>query len=140
MSDIAHISGLVATGEQNNAFLWSDVVTTTTHKSLAGPRSGMIFSRKKSRADGSMFALLSTELQSRFAVLRTVSSEGCERQLCGNKLQVLAHDTRCFIFRDYSCSMLGVEGGVTEAAPYVAALLQLPVSDHTSAYRSNWFP
>jgi glycine hydroxymethyltransferase len=53
MSDIAHISGLVATGEQNNAFLWSDVVTTTTHKSLAGPRSGMIFSRKKSRADGS---------------------------------------------------------------------------------------
>jgi len=53
MSDIAHISGLVATGEQNNAFAYSDVVTTTTHKSLRGPRSGMIFSRKTSRADGS---------------------------------------------------------------------------------------
>ena len=44
--DMAHISGLVAVGEANNPFLYADVVTTTTHKSLRGPRSGMIFSRK----------------------------------------------------------------------------------------------
>ena len=46
MVDMAHISGLVAVGAANNPFLYADVVTTTTHKSLRGPRSGMIFSRK----------------------------------------------------------------------------------------------
>ena len=38
MTDMAHISGLVAAGECNNPFLYSDVVTSTTHKSLRGPR------------------------------------------------------------------------------------------------------
>ena len=46
MADIAHISGLVATGEQKSPFDTCDVVTTTTHKSLRGPRAGMIFFRK----------------------------------------------------------------------------------------------
>merc|ERR1712176_1041775 len=43
MADIAHISGLVATGCHPSPFEHCDVVTTTTHKSLRGPRSGMIF-------------------------------------------------------------------------------------------------
>merc|ERR1719229_1134668 len=43
MADIAHISGLVATGCHPAPFEHCDVVTTTTHKSLRGPRSGMIF-------------------------------------------------------------------------------------------------
>jgi len=43
MADIAHISGLVATGNHPAPFQYCDVVTTTTHKSLRGPRSGMIF-------------------------------------------------------------------------------------------------
>merc|ERR1719492_440193 len=43
MADIAHISGLVATGQHPAPFQHCDVVTTTTHKSLRGPRSGMIF-------------------------------------------------------------------------------------------------
>merc|ERR1712146_156649 len=43
MADIAHISGLVATGQHLSPFDYVDVVTTTTHKSLRGPRSGMIF-------------------------------------------------------------------------------------------------
>merc|ERR1719387_3278612 len=46
MADIAHISGLVASGEQASPFEFCDVVTTTTHKSLRGPRAGMIFFRK----------------------------------------------------------------------------------------------
>merc|ERR1712226_1796093 len=43
MADIAHISGLVATKQHPSPFEYSDVVTTTTHKSLRGPRAGMIF-------------------------------------------------------------------------------------------------
>jgi glycine hydroxymethyltransferase len=46
MADIAHTSGLVATEEANNPFLYCDVVTSTTHKSLRGPRSGIIFFNK----------------------------------------------------------------------------------------------
>ena len=46
MSDIAHISGLVATGEAASPFGYCDIVTTTTHKSLRGPRAGMIFFRR----------------------------------------------------------------------------------------------
>ena len=58
--DMAHISGLVAVGEANNPFLYADVVTTTTHKSLRGPRSGMIFSRKNlsNRIDFAVFPSL----------------------------------------------------------------------------------
>ncbi len=46
MADIAHISGLVATKQANNPFEYCDIVTTTTHKSLRGPRAGMIFSKR----------------------------------------------------------------------------------------------
>merc|ERR1719194_280487 len=45
MADIAHISGLVATEQHPSPFQHCDVVTTTTHKSLRGPRAGMIFFR-----------------------------------------------------------------------------------------------
>lgn len=46
LSDMAHISGLVAAAEQNSPFEFCDVVTTTTHKTLRGPRAGLIFFRK----------------------------------------------------------------------------------------------
>ena len=47
MADIAHISGLVATQQMNNPFEFADIVTSTTHKSLRGPRSGIIFCKKE---------------------------------------------------------------------------------------------
>lgn len=46
MCDMAHISGLVCAGEANSPFEHCDIVTTTTHKSLRGPRSGMIFCKE----------------------------------------------------------------------------------------------
>ncbi len=46
LSDMAHISGLVSAGVIPSPFDFSDVVTTTTHKTLRGPRGGMIFYRK----------------------------------------------------------------------------------------------
>jgi glycine hydroxymethyltransferase len=46
MSDMAHIAGLVSADVIPSCFPYSDVVTTTTHKSLRGPRGAMIFYRK----------------------------------------------------------------------------------------------
>mmetsp|Transcript_23343 Transcript_23343/g.52647 ORF Transcript_23343/g.52647 Transcript_23343/m.52647 type:complete len:534 (+) Transcript_23343:135-1736(+) len=45
LTDMAHVSGLVAAREQASPFEHSDVVTSTTHKSLRGPRAGIIFYR-----------------------------------------------------------------------------------------------
>ncbi|KAH9600411.1 Serine hydroxymethyltransferase-like domain [Trypanosoma melophagium] len=47
MMDMAHISGLVATQEHNDPFMYADIVTSTTHKTLRGPRSGLIFFKKQ---------------------------------------------------------------------------------------------
>jgi glycine hydroxymethyltransferase len=56
MADIAHISGFVSAGLMNDPFEYCDVVTTTTHKTLRGPRAGMIFC-KKEYADQVNFAV-----------------------------------------------------------------------------------
>lgn len=45
MVDMSHVAGLVAGGVYTSPFLYADIVTTTVHKTLRGPRSAMIFSR-----------------------------------------------------------------------------------------------
>ena len=47
MVDMAHFAGLVAAGEHPNPVPHADVVTTTIHKTLCGPRSGMILCREE---------------------------------------------------------------------------------------------
>lgn len=47
MVDMAHIAGLVASGDHPNPVEWADIVTTTTHKTLRGPRGGMILCREE---------------------------------------------------------------------------------------------
>ncbi|GAA5895517.1 hypothetical protein JCM6882_006275 [Rhodosporidiobolus microsporus] len=51
LMDMAHISGLVAAQVQNDPFEHCDIVCTTTHKTLRGPRAGLIFFRKDKEAD-----------------------------------------------------------------------------------------
>lgn len=57
MADIAHIAGLIAGGQMNNPVPIFDVVTTTTHKTLRGPRGGMIMCKEKfaKKIDKSVF-------------------------------------------------------------------------------------
>jgi glycine hydroxymethyltransferase len=45
--DMAHFSGLVAAGLHPNPCQWADIVTSTTHKTLRGPRSGIILSKQQ---------------------------------------------------------------------------------------------
>lgn len=49
MCDMAHYAGLVAAQLVDDPFKYCDIVTTTTHKTLRGPRSGMIFAKKDAR-------------------------------------------------------------------------------------------
>lgn len=60
MVDMAHISGLVAAGVAASPFEHAHIVTTTTHKSLRGPRAGMIFGREEfmDRIDTAVFPSL----------------------------------------------------------------------------------
>src|SRR5271166_4727608 len=55
--DMAHFSGLVAAGLHPNPCQWADIVTSTTHKTLRGPRSGIVLAREKYGAaiDKSLF-------------------------------------------------------------------------------------
>lgn len=57
MVDMAHIAGLVAAGVHPSPFGYADIVTTTTHKTLRGPRGGMIFARHElaKKVDSAVF-------------------------------------------------------------------------------------
>lgn len=57
MVDMAHIAGLVAAGEHPSPFGLADVITTTTHKTLRGPRGGLIFCRPElaKKVDSAVF-------------------------------------------------------------------------------------
>ncbi|MBR4579485.1 MAG: serine hydroxymethyltransferase [Oscillospiraceae bacterium] len=57
MVDIAHIAGLIAAGEHPSPFGLADIITSTTHKTLRGPRGGLIFCRPElaGKIDGGVF-------------------------------------------------------------------------------------
>ena len=57
MVDMSHIAGLVAAGDHPSPFGLADIITTTTHKTLRGPRGGLIFCKPElaKKVDGSVF-------------------------------------------------------------------------------------
>jgi glycine/serine hydroxymethyltransferase len=99
MTDMAHVSGLVAANVAASPFTHSDVVTSTTHKSLRGPRAGVIFYRKhlKDAVDFAVFPSLqvsscahsSEEIRSNAAVLSecTLRSKSTARSANKNSVQ-----------------------------------------------------
>merc|ERR1711871_1536243 len=88
MADIAHISGLVATGEAANPFQYCDVVTTTTHKSLRGPRAGMIFFRKGPKSDEPGAPVYEYEDAINFAVFPSLQGGPHNHQIAGLATQL----------------------------------------------------
>lgn len=57
MVDMAHIAGLIAGGQHPSPFGYADIITTTTHKTLRGPRGGLIFCKPElaKKVDGAVF-------------------------------------------------------------------------------------
>lgn len=57
LADISHVAGLVACGLYDNPFFVADIITTTTHKTLRGPRGALIFCRPElaNKIDASVF-------------------------------------------------------------------------------------
>ena len=87
MADIAHISGFVATGLMCSPFAYCDIVTTTTHKTLRGPRAGMIFCKK------------ALEQKVKDAVFPGLQGGPHENQVAGIAAQM--HEVATPAFREY---------------------------------------
>jgi glycine hydroxymethyltransferase len=107
LSDMAHISGLVAAGVIPSPFEYSDVVTTTTHKSLRGPRGAMIFFRKgvrrtdKKTGKEEMYDLESPINQSVFP-----GHQGGPHNHTITALAVALHQAQTKQFKDYQRTVI----------------------------------
>ena len=97
LADVSHYSGLIAGGEYPNPFPYADVVTTTTHKTLRGPRGGMIlwndteFSKKINGAvfpgtqGGPLMHIIAAKAQCFYEALQP------EFQLYAKRIKINAH-------------------------------------------------
>ena len=83
LADMAHISGLVAAGVVPSPFEYADIVTTTTHKSLRGPRAGMIFFRKGPMSDEPNAPHYDYESKIDFAVFPSLQGGPHNHQIAG---------------------------------------------------------
>merc|ERR1719287_320692 len=106
--DMAHISGLVAAGAHPSPFPHADIVTTTTHKSLAGPRAGMIFYKKNGRIDD-------VEERINMAVFPALQGGPHNHQIGALAVQLKVVDTP--MFKEYAAK-------VVENSKALAAALQ----------------
>jgi glycine hydroxymethyltransferase len=109
MADMAHVSGLVATGFHSSPFEHADVVTTTTHKSLRGPRGALIFFRRGERQVGKKTVPYDLEEKINFSVfpglqggphnhtisaLATALKQAAEPEFVEYQRQVIANSAR----------------------------------------------
>ena len=88
---MSHISGLVATKQLNNPFDYCDIVTSTTHKTLRGPRSGLIFCKKdlKNKIDFAVFpGLQGGPHNHQIAGVATQLNEVCSQEFTEYIIQV----------------------------------------------------
>ncbi|KAL9125467.1 MAG: hypothetical protein Q9217_005332 [Psora testacea] len=106
LSDMAHISGLVAGGVIPSPFPHSDVVTTTTHKSLRGPRGAMIFFRKGVRRIDKKGAQEMYDLEGPINASVFPGHQGGPHNHTITALAVALHQAQSQEFKDYQKTVL----------------------------------
>ena len=79
MVDMAHIAGLIAAGEHPSPFGLADLITTTTHKTLRGPRGGMIFCKPElaKKVDSAIFPFAQGGPLQHVIAAKAVAAEEC---------------------------------------------------------------
>ena len=106
LSDMAHISGLVAGGVIPSPFDHSDVVTTTTHKSLRGPRGAMIFFRKGVRGVDKKGVQEMYDLEGPINASVFPGHQGGPHNHTITALAVALHQAQTQVFKDYQKTVL----------------------------------
>ncbi|KAM9952576.1 hypothetical protein ACTFIR_007630 [Dictyostelium discoideum] len=98
MCDMAHYSGLVAAQLLDSPFDYCDVVTSTTHKTLRGPRSGIIFFRRGKRLDanGKEIEVYDIESKINFAVFPSLQGGPHENVIAGVAVALKEADSQEF--------------------------------------------
>lgn len=107
LSDMAHISGLVAAGVIPSPFSHSDIVTTTTHKSLRGPRGAMIFFRKGVRGTDKSGNAINYDLEKPINSSVFPGHQGGPHNHTITALAVALREARTPEFKEYQQRVLG---------------------------------
>ena len=106
LSDMAHISGLVAGNVIPSPFPHSDIVTTTTHKSLRGPRGAMIFFRKGVRSETKKGEKVMYDLEEKINSSVFPGHQGGPHNHTITALAVALHQAQTKRFKEYQQSVL----------------------------------
>jgi glycine hydroxymethyltransferase len=106
LSDMAHISGLVAGDVIPSPFPHSDIVTTTTHKSLRGPRGAMIFFRKGVRSETKSGEKVPYDLEDKINASVFPGHQGGPHNHTITALAVALHQAQSPTFKDYQNQVL----------------------------------
>ena len=106
LSDMAHISGLVAGDVIPSPFPHSDIVTTTTHKSLRGPRGAMIFFRKGVRSETKQGEKVMYDLESQINASVFPGHQGGPHNHTITALAVALHQAQTRTFQEYQKTVL----------------------------------
>lgn len=106
VADMAHISGLVAAGIIPSPFEYADVVSTTTHKTLRGPRAGVIFFRKGFRSVNAKGDKIMYDLESRInqAVFPGLQGGPHNNAIAG--IATAMHQTMTPEYKDYQTQVV----------------------------------
>jgi len=134
MCDMAHFSGLVAAQVLQSPFDWCDVVTTTTHKTLRGPRSGLIFFRKGKRVvNGKEVGAYDLEDNINFAVFPSCQGGPHEHIIAAVAVALKEADTP--EFKDYA---LQIQKNARKLAEELAKLGYKLVTGGTDNHLVLW--
>lgn len=129
MVDMAHIAGLVAAGEHPTPFGHADIISTTTHKTLRGPRGGLIFCRKElaKKVDSAVFPYAQGGPLEHIIAGKAV----CAEEACAPAFKQYAHQVvlNCKAFADEFLKLgYKVVTGGTDNHVFLIDLSALPIT------------